>query len=307
MPEPLSNEEGCFWSLGRAMFGAVVLLGIASRHRDVPWIRDWIYEPGVAVITSPIVGRAFVVAALAGLSIWIATKIGELAIPDRAARMSGAFMNDSHTFSHPEKDAAGEPVQGASETASQVSAPFYGANSDHPSPKRSRPANAERFMGFNDPRWFDRIVVPATVLDLALTILSVLLGLMGLAMFEMPDDEPFTPLDAIGLVAFLLLVPAYFVACYGVLRQRRWGRWAYLAVIATSCLLSLLMGLWTATPAWDFAGAVHSLAQIACGAVLLALFGEELFGLFDSMLPGGAPETALASAPDTDEATVAQP
>ena len=100
---------------------------------------------------------------------------------------------------------------------------------------------------------------------------------------------------------------AYLVACYGVLRQRKWGRWAYLAVNATSCLLSLFTGLWTATPVWDFAVAVGSLAEMACGAVLLALFGVELFGLFESVRPGDAPEPAPSAAPDTDEVMTTQP
>ena len=125
--------------------------------------------------------------------------------------------------------------------------------------------------------------MPATILDISLTILSVLLALMGLALFDMSDEAPFTPLDAIGFIASILLVPAYFVACYGVLKRRRWGRWTYLSVIGASFVLSLLMGLWSATAIWDFAGVVHALAEVVSSALLLALFGEEIFGLFDSI------------------------
>ena len=85
--------------------------------------------------------------------------------------------------------------------------------------------------------------MPATIINLSLTILCILLALMGLALFDVSNDAPFTPLDAISLVAFLLLVPAYFAACYGVLQRRRWGRWTYLGVVGTGSALSLVVGL----------------------------------------------------------------
>lgn len=141
----------------------------------------------------------------------------------------------------------------------------------------------------------DVVVTPLVVAEFAVSTFAVLLELLSIPAFDLNSSGPIKPAEAVVLAAVVVSCPLYLASYFGIYRRRGWGRWLYLTTSLFLIVVVGLAGFSTTTESWDFAAAVGHVATLVSGALLLALFPDELIR-FCRCLPGRAEESTKNSA-----------
>ena len=131
--------------------------------------------------------------------------------------------------------------------------------------------------------YLDRFVTPLVVAELGLSVFATLLMLVGVTMFDPGGDDELSPIVAVGMVVGFCLIPAYFIAVFGVLKRLAWGRWGYLGVFVASRLVGVVVGLSTAESMWGLAYEPLYTAYACQRAALFCLFFNELKDVLDKL------------------------